>query len=51
MRQQSPFGSDGSHITLHVQNFYSGQDPRMIPAYSIQEAAHYLRIPFATLRS
>ncbi len=27
------------------------QDPRECPAYSISEAAHYLRIPQATLRS
>jgi uncharacterized protein (DUF433 family) len=27
------------------------RDPRGLPAYSLAEAAHYLRIPFATLRS
>ena len=26
-------------------------DPRELPAYSIAEAAHYLRIPLATLRN
>lgn len=31
--------------------FYSGQDPRELPTYSLPEAAHYLRIPRATLRS
>lgn len=31
--------------------FYGGQDPRELPAYNIPEAAHYLRIPRATLRS
>ncbi len=28
-----------------------GQDPRELPAYGLSEAAHYLRIPLATLRS
>src|SRR3989304_3990948 len=32
-------------------DFYAGQDPRELPAYGIAEAAHYLRIPKATLRS
>jgi uncharacterized protein (DUF433 family) len=32
-------------------NIYGGQDPRAIPAYSIPEAAHYLRLPPSTLRS
>ncbi len=31
--------------------FYSGLDPRELPSYSLPEAAHYLRIPRATLRS
>lgn len=31
--------------------FYRGSDPRELPAYAIAEAAHYLRIPVATLRS
>ncbi len=30
--------------------FYRGQDPRELPAYTIAEAAHYLRIPLPTLR-
>ncbi len=30
---------------------YAGYDPRELPTYSIPEAAHYLRIPRATLRS
>ncbi|HYL47414.1 MAG TPA: DUF433 domain-containing protein [Candidatus Limnocylindrales bacterium] len=33
------------------RDIYSGGDPREIPAYSIPEAAHYLLIPSATLRS
>jgi len=33
-------------------NFVTGNhDPRELPAYSIQEAAHYLHLPVATLRS
>lgn len=31
--------------------FYASQDPREMPTYGITEAAHYLSIPFATLRS
>ena len=27
------------------------RDPRLLPAYSLGEASHYLRIPYATLRS
>lgn len=30
---------------------YGGRDPRQLPAYSVAEAARYLRIPAATLRS
>lgn len=30
---------------------YGGRDPRQLPAYSVGEAARYLRIPAATLRS
>ena len=33
------------------RDIYNGEDPREIPAYSIPEAAHYLLIPPATLRS
>ncbi|HJT81452.1 MAG TPA: hypothetical protein VJ719_09670, partial [Chthoniobacterales bacterium] len=29
----------------------NSRDPRELPAYGITEAAHYLRIPLATLRS
>ena len=32
-------------------DFYQGRDPRDLPAYTIGEAAHYLRIPTPTLRS
>ncbi len=32
-------------------DLYSGKDPRELPAYTIREAAHYLRIPLSTLRS
>jgi uncharacterized protein (DUF433 family) len=31
--------------------FYGNQDAREMPTYGITEAAHYLSIPFATLRS
>lgn len=34
-----------------VVAFYRDQDPRELPTYAIAEAAHYLRIPRATLRS
>jgi uncharacterized protein (DUF433 family) len=30
---------------------YGGRDPRLLPIYSVREAAHYLRIPQNTLRS
>lgn len=33
------------------KDFYQGRDPRDLPAYTIGEAAHYLRIPTPTLRS
>jgi uncharacterized protein (DUF433 family) len=32
-------------------DLYRGKDPRAMPAYGITEAAHYLQIPRATLRS
>jgi len=32
-------------------DFYQGRDPRELPAYTIGEAAHYLRVPLPTLRS
>lgn len=32
-------------------DFYRSGDPRELPSYTIAEAAHYLRIPIATLRS
>jgi uncharacterized protein (DUF433 family) len=32
-------------------DLYQGRDPRDLPAYTIGEAAHYLRIPTPTLRS
>jgi len=31
--------------------FYKGRDPRDLPAYTTPEAAHYLKLPVATLRS
>ncbi|MGH9713560.1 MAG: DUF433 domain-containing protein [Candidatus Acidiferrales bacterium] len=34
-----------------IKDIYGGDDPRELPAYSIGEAAHYLLIPEATLRS
>ena len=33
------------------QNFYGGKGPLYHPAYTVPEAAHYLRMPPATLRS
>ena len=33
------------------QNIYGGNDPRDIAAYTVAEAAHYVRIPPRTLRS
>ena len=33
------------------KDLYGGRDPRELPAYGIPEAAHYLRIPVATLRT
>jgi uncharacterized protein (DUF433 family) len=30
---------------------WTGQDPRGLPAYSVSDAAHYLRIPRSTLRA
>jgi uncharacterized protein (DUF433 family) len=32
-------------------SIYGGRDPRRLPAYGVAEAARYLRIPAATLRS
>ncbi len=32
-------------------SFYLGKDPRLLPIYTIREAAHYLHIPQNTLRS
>jgi excisionase family DNA binding protein len=31
--------------------FKTTDDPRIVPAYSVAEAAHYLRMPEGTLRS
>ena len=31
--------------------FKTSDDPRLVPAYSVAEAAHYLRMPEGTLRS
>lgn len=36
---------------MATTDFYGGRDPRQVPAYSITDAARYLRIPPATLRS
>jgi uncharacterized protein (DUF433 family) len=38
-------------IEIVSKSLYSDRDPREIPAYGVQEAAHYLSIPLATLRS
>lgn len=32
-------------------NLYGGKDPRLLPIYTVREAAHYLHIPRNTLRS
>ncbi|MBM4320886.1 MAG: DUF433 domain-containing protein [Deltaproteobacteria bacterium] len=32
-------------------DIYKGQDPRTVPTFSLRDAAHYLRLPVATLRS
>ena len=37
--------------SANTSNAYGGADPRELPAYSIAEAAHYLSIPEATVRS
>jgi uncharacterized protein (DUF433 family) len=34
-----------------VVDLYKGKDPRHLPAYTVSEAAHYLYVPVATLRS
>jgi len=34
-----------------VIDIYGGKDPRILPRYSPAEAAHYLRLPLATLKT
>ena len=34
-----------------MADLYRGKDPRDLPAYPVSKAAHYLYVPFATLRS
>jgi hypothetical protein len=34
-----------------MNDIYGGKNPRDIPNYSIGDAAHYLKIPAATIRS
>ncbi len=34
-----------------MTDLYKGKDPRNFPAYAVSEAAHYLYVPVATLRS
>jgi uncharacterized protein (DUF433 family) len=36
---------------MNGRDIYGGRDPRELPAYSVGEAAQYLRVPAATLRS
>jgi uncharacterized protein (DUF433 family) len=36
---------------MATRKLYNGRDPRDLPAYSVGEAARYLRVPSATLRS
>ena len=38
-------------MSRRERNFYSGKDPRELAAYTMPEAAHYLLLPSATLRS
>jgi hypothetical protein len=34
-----------------TKELYGGQDPRLIPAYSVEEAAHHLQLPRARVRA
>ncbi len=34
-----------------MKTTYKHDDPRLIPSYTVSEAAHYLRIPVGTMRS
>lgn len=38
------------YLQKKVHAFY-GDDPREIPLYTLPQAAHYLKIPFVTLKS
>lgn len=38
-------------IVSDMKSVYRRDDPRLIPNYTLPEAAHYLRIPIGTLRS
>ncbi len=42
---------EGATRTLRVQPISVNRDPRQEPTYTVPEAAHYLQIPAATLRS
>lgn len=44
-------GPEAIFASATATSIYGGTDPRELPAYSIPEAAQYLRIPSATLRS
>jgi uncharacterized protein (DUF433 family) len=41
----------GAHNNSASLDLYAGTDPRNLPSYNILEAAHYLKIPLATLRA
>lgn len=40
-----------NHANNSQVDIYAGHDPRALPSYTIPEAAHYLNLPRATLRS
>jgi len=44
------FGLKGMALKT-IETRYETGDPRLMPAYSLGEAAHYLRMPEGTLRS
>lgn len=39
------------HPLIDIERYLNSKDPRDVPGYSIPEAAHYLQLPVATLRS
>jgi uncharacterized protein (DUF433 family) len=49
--QRRAFGWSGAMSERQIIEIYGGRRPGEIPAYLIPEAAHYLRLPVATVRS